>query len=151
LEVQRDEGAFTPLNFDDEGAFTLPTALALDGAADGGHVYRFRATDFAGNVSTVEFTLTLDTRAPTLTITAPEANGILSAGSRLTGTVSGTGSAVTALAYSFDGGPALPLSVADTFDVTLDLSRLAPGSHTLRVTAQDAAGNATVQAGSVTL
>ncbi len=145
LEVQLDGGSYTAVAPDAGGNFAVPTAFALNGSADGAHTLRFRATDFTGNVSTpLAYTFTLDTRAPTLAISAPLANAALTTASRLTGTVSGTGSAVTVLCYAFDGGTKFSAVFDPTtgaFDEALDLSSLAAGSHSLAVTARDAAGN----------
>ena len=155
LEVQLDGGSYGPVAFDADGNFTVPTALALSGSADGAHTLRFRATDFAGNVSTDQtYSFTLDTLAPTISLTAPEVNAALTAASRLTGVASGTGSAVTALAYAFDGGPALSVvfdPATGAFDQNLDMSALAAGGHTLVVTVQDAAGHTTTTSVAVTL
>ena len=60
LEAQVDSGQFQPVAFDSLGHFTFTTDLATDGTADGPHVVRFFATDWAGNVSPVtteQFTL----------------------------------------------------------------------------------------------
>jgi hypothetical protein len=149
LELQIDTGPFATISFDANGNFTVPTALALTGSADGAHTLRFRATDAAGNMSTpLEFPYILDTQAPTLAITSPAANATVTAGSHLTGTVSGTGSAVTSLAYAVVGGPAYAVSfdsASGAFDQALDLSRVASGSHSLVVTARDAAGLTTMR------
>lgn len=150
LEAQLDNGPFAPLTLNANGTFSLTTALALDGSADGPHVLRFRTTDAAGNVSApVEVSLTLDTRAPTLTIDAPTAGDNLEVGAFLTGRADGTGSPISSLTYRFDSGSIIPILFSSTtglFDESLDLSRLLAGAHTLTVTAQDAAGNvSTVQ------
>src|SRR5262249_9728934 len=115
LEAQIDAGNFAPVSLDANGNFAVPTAVILDGSADGPHTGRFRATDFAGNATTTAvYSFVLDTTAPVLTLAAPLEGDALTAASRLTGTIAGTGSAVTALSYAFDGGQ--PLSVV--FDPT---------------------------------
>jgi membrane-associated phospholipid phosphatase len=155
VEVQADGGAWVNMPLDAAGRFTLPTAFALDGTADGRHALAFRATDHAGNVSApVEFAVTLDTAAPTVGLAAPDDGGAIAAGARLTGVASGTGSDLTALAYSFDGGVSVPVlfdPATGGFDQLLDLSRLAPGGHTLAVTARDAAGHTTTVTRAVSL
>jgi hypothetical protein len=155
LEVQIDAGNYTPLTLSNTGGFSVPTAFALDGSADGTHTLTFRATDFAGNVSTAAtYTFTLDTAAPTLAITAPLDNDALTAAPTLTGTVSGTGSAITALSYAFDGGMSHSVvfdPATGGFSQALDLSTLHPGAHSLVVTARDAAGNTTATTLAVTL
>jgi hypothetical protein len=155
LEVSIDGGAYAPVPFDAQGKFRLLTTFATDGSTDGKHVFLFRATDAAGSVvSPVELDFTLDTLAPTLSITSPAASDNLTSASHLTGTVSGPGSAVTALSYLFDGGSSIPLSFdasSGAFDQALDLSKLMSGAHTLTVTARDMAGNTATTNISVTL
>src|SRR5262249_16073187 len=115
-----------------------------------------------GNVSAVTaFTFTLDTQAPVIALTSPDANADLAASARLVGTVSGTGSAITVLNYQIDGGAAVP--VPFTLDTgvpqptpfecaqVLDISRLATGAHTLTLSAQDAAGPTASTTETVTL
>ena len=53
LEEAVDGGTFTPLSIDTHGSFSLTTALALDGSANGTHTVHLRSTDNAGNVSGV--------------------------------------------------------------------------------------------------
>jgi hypothetical protein len=109
LQVQLDGGAFSRVSFDAAGKFSLSTQFALDGSADGTHVFNFQATDFAGNTTALlPVSFMLDTKAPAITLTSPAA-GDLAAGAALSGTASGTGSAITALSYSFDGGTAMPV------------------------------------------
>ena len=64
----------------------------------------------------------------------------------LKGSVTSTAAVVTGLQYAFDGGTAHPVPVgADgSFDVALDLSKLAAGAHSLQVSATDAAGRTSV-------
>jgi hypothetical protein len=155
LEVQIDGGNYVAATFDAAGNFDVATSFALDGSADGTHTLRFRATDYAGNVAApVTYTFTLDRVPPTLSLTAPTGVEPVIPTSRLTGTASGTGSAVTALSYAFDGGPSQSVAfdpATGAFDQPLDLSALAAGSHTLAVTARDAAGHSTTTTRSVTL
>ena len=146
LQAKLDTGAFAPITVSPTGTFSLPTTLALNGTADGAHTLTFQATDNQNNVSTVLFGFTLDTTAPTITLTAPIASDVLTVASRLTGTVSGTGSAITKLTYGFDGGTAMPITIdplSGVIDEPLDLSTLTVGNHSLTVTAMDAAGNVT--------
>jgi hypothetical protein len=144
LEYAVDDGDFAPLAFDSEGSFQVTTALALDGSADSDHVVQFRATDAAGNVSDpVPISFTLDTAAPTVTVTSPPDGGNLAALATLHGTADGGGSAVTRLTYRFDAGTEMPVAFDPStgqFSPTLDLSRLTTGPHTLTVTASNAAG-----------
>jgi hypothetical protein len=146
LQVQFDQASFTTISFDpNTGQFSIPTGFATDGTADSIHNVHLKATDFSQNVSDrTEFAFTLDTKAPTIAITSPIELGALEAGSLLTGTVDGTGSAITQLRYAFDGGAVMPVAYeASTgqFSDVLDMSKLGGGTHTLVVSAGDAAGN----------
>jgi len=146
VQVKTDNGTFVPITFNATGNVSFTTTLALDGTADGSHSLTFQATDHSGNSSTVLFKFTLDTQAPTIALTGPSAGAVLTMASRLTGTVSGTGSAITKLTYAFDGGTAMPMSIdpiSGVIDEPLNLSKLTVGAHTLTVTAMDAAGNST--------
>jgi hypothetical protein len=145
LGVQIDQGSFTALALSAAGHFQVPTTFLLDGTADGRHTLNFRATDAAGNVSAiVPFSFTLDTKAPTVTLTSPANNASISGSAMLTGNVPADGSPIAALGYRLDAGGTVPVSVdasSGTFSQALDLSRLAVGMHTLTVSARDAAGN----------
>ena len=155
LNVQLDDGTFADLPFDAVGNFTLTTTLPLDGSADAPHVLRLRGTDAAGNVSPLKtLFFTLDTRAPALTIDTPVNAGSVDAATLLSGRADGTGSPITRLTYQLDAGTVTPIafdSATGRFDQSLDLSRLATGSHTLSVTARDAAGQETIVSRSVNL
>ena len=144
LEVQRDGGVFAAVSFNASGQFSLATGFALDGSGEGQHVFGLRATDAKGNASPiVSLTVTLDTRAPSIAVLAPLADGLVQAGDLLEGSASGTGSNLTQLTYAIDGASLIPVPFTSDggFAVPLDLSRLAAGSHTLRVQASDGAGN----------
>ena len=100
----------------------------------------------AGNTSApLIVTFTLDTRSPEISLVAPDVGADLGTGPSVSGTADGTGSPVTALAYHIDGGDLdaarRSTRTRERFSGTLDLSRLAAGSHTVVVTARDAAGN----------
>jgi hypothetical protein len=154
LQAKLDQGAFAPVTFDAAGRFSLPTTLALDGTADGLHTVTFEAMDYQGNSSTRVFTFTLDTHAPVITLTSPADSATLTVGTRLTGTADATGSRLVELCYQFDNGTVVPVSFDPTtgsFDAPLDLSRLAVGSQTLNLRAQDQAGNITTMTRTVTL
>jgi hypothetical protein len=145
LQAQLDGSALANLNFDNQGNFSFTPVLALDGSADGQHVLALRATDAAGNTSPfVEYSFTVDTQAPILTVDLPLQGATIKSGARLTGSVSGTGSPLVSLTYTFDGGTPMPILATPgggAFDVELKLMHLAAGSHTLSVKAIDAAGN----------
>jgi len=92
---------------------------------------------------------TLDTVAPTLSLTSPLADAVLDGGQSVSGV-----SDATAVTYRFDANaPASVLFDGGTgqFSQTLDIAGLANGSHDLTVRAIDAAGNATSQTLSVSV
>jgi RHS repeat-associated protein len=61
LEARVDAGTFAAVTLDASGTFSFPTALALDGSADGSHTVTLRGTDGAGNAGTVQTTFALAT------------------------------------------------------------------------------------------
>ena len=109
LEAQLDNGAFTAAALDAQGNFNVATTLSLNGSADGAHAVHLCATDRLGNVSTITTVpFTLDTLAPSLTVTSISQNGSLSADTHLAGTLGGTGTPLTTLTYQFDSGAVMP-------------------------------------------
>jgi hypothetical protein len=139
-----DDGALQALVLDATGSFTVTTALATDGSADGAHTLTIVARDAAGNHNAgVTRGFTLDTFAPTLTLDSLVDGDTLSAASRLAGTANATGSALTQLSYRIDGGTSRSLifDASGAFDEALAYGDLDVGSHALVLTARDAAGN----------
>ena len=145
LQASMDGRAYVVVNLDSNGRFSFQPQLALNGSNDGMHTVTFRAIDHAGLISPVaEFKFTLDTTAPNIDIVSPLENAVISVESRLVGTAGGTGSPITSLTYQIGDGVSMPIRFASSngrFDQRFDLSELAPGIHTIRVTARDAAGN----------
>src|SRR5262249_57640515 len=74
LEAARDGGAYAAVSLDASGNFSFATTLATDGSADGAHTEHLKGTDKAGNVVTVDVTFTLDSVAPTITVSSPTGN-----------------------------------------------------------------------------
>jgi predicted heme/steroid binding protein len=100
--------------------------------AEGANNITVVATDAAGNNATDKRSVTLDTTAPTLTVTAP------TDGSRVvTNSVEVTGTTDVGAAVSVNGISA-PVSSSGGFDVSIVLL---DGHHTVTVVATDAAGN----------
>ena len=65
LMAQVDLGDLTQVNLDSANRFQFLTSFPLDGTSDGAHVVRFRASDNAGNLSTVAtVNIVLDTKRP---------------------------------------------------------------------------------------
>ena len=144
LQYRLDSGLFQDLSFSATGTFSLPMTLPLDGTGDGTHTVTFRASDAGGNVSESTFVFTLDTIAPRLSVSSPAESAEVNATTVLRGVADGTGSGVTALSYSLDSGPSMPLAFdQDTgeFATTPDLSKLGSGGHTIHLRVRDAAGN----------
>ncbi|UBF30067.1 Ig-like domain-containing protein (plasmid) [Kovacikia minuta CCNUW1] len=116
---------------------------------DGVHTFKVEAGDVAGNISAVSDTLsvTIDTVAPTLTISSLSNNATLMNNARLVGSANGTGSVIDSVSYYFDtlATGQSPISVtvqADGgFDVAIDFTGISNGAHTLTVKAIDLAGN----------
>ena len=102
----------------------------LDVLADGPHTLVAEAVDAAGNGSSAVSNFTVDTKAPVVTITSPQANATINDTTpRLEYTVSdGT------VVVEVDGAVVSKTSGSD-------IDTLAPGSHTVKVKATDAAGN----------
>ncbi|MFO0796133.1 MAG: FG-GAP-like repeat-containing protein [Gemmataceae bacterium] len=150
LVVRVDGGAPAAVPVDPAtGGFSLATALATDGSADGDHSYVFTAIDAAGNTTAATFTFRLDTRGPDLAVTSPAGGDAAAGGLTLTGTLE---AGATSLTYSLDE-PAGPKNVpvpyapaGGAFSAAVDLRFATPGTRTLTVTATDAAGNSTTVA-----
>jgi Big-like domain-containing protein len=119
----------------DSGSFadcTSPKAYST-ALADGSHTFRVRATDLAGNVGPAStYTWTIDTVAPTVTLTSKPAT--LTKDSTPTFTFTANESPSTFSCRLDSGSFAACTSPKD-------YSSLVDGSHTFRVRATDAAGN----------
>ena len=143
-----DNGVAVPVVVAQDGSFSLPVALALDGTADGTHTISLVARDAAGNQNLpTGFSFTLDSRAPTIALGADsiQDGGTLVQGVRLVGTADPVGSSLALLTYRLDDGAAMPMTfgLAGDFDQALNLAALETGPHTLTITARDRAGNQT--------
>jgi large repetitive protein len=117
-------------------ALVLPAPA--DGSGDGIHVYQYRALDNAGNSSSIgNCTVWIDASAPVTTPSGLAADQY-SAWRSTSQTVSlaaddGTGSGVTAITYTVDGG------ASQTYTGSFTVS--GAGQHPVTYTATDAAGN----------
>src|SRR5205085_1173274 len=100
--------------------------------AAGSHTFTVTATDPAGNTGNASSTWTIDTSAPTVTITAQPANPTNSTSASFSFTSSKTGSTFQC---KLDGGT----NTSCTSPVSY--TGLAAGSHTFTVTGTDTAGN----------
>jgi RHS repeat-associated protein len=122
--------------------------------ADGKQPLKAVAIDAAGNLSTPSsLELLIDTTAPQLAIASPQYDSRIASGTRLQGTVNGTGSEIVQLSYQFNDLPAVPITFDESgkFDVELNLDKLQPGQQTLTVTTTDAANTSIATNLSLTL
>ncbi|MBX3154377.1 MAG: Ig-like domain repeat protein [Deltaproteobacteria bacterium] len=119
----------------DTGAFVPCTApFKLPALSDGTHTFEVRGRDAAGNSATASATFTVDTIAPTVTITSRPA----AISSNTTPTVAFiTGGSPTDVTCTVDGGA--PLVCVSPFTP----AALPDGPHAIVVRATDAAGNTT--------
>jgi RHS repeat-associated protein len=146
LQAAVDQGAYQAVSFDGQGKFSFPTALPLDGSADGSHTVLLRATDHVGNVSTpLAYTFTLDTTPPVVSVSSPAAGLTFRTDPTVTGQATDTLSGVASLAAAVDTGAFAPvaLDAADHFSFTpaLPLDGSADGTHVVHFQAADRAGN----------
>src|SRR5262249_49174166 len=113
LQVAVDGGTYSPVSFETSGNFSLTTALALDGTDDVDHTVQFLAYYNAGNSSCeTDFTFTLDTAAPTITITSPAGSVTTGQNLTVTGQVADDRSGVASFDAALDGAAFAPV----TFD-----------------------------------
>jgi RHS repeat-associated protein len=141
----------TPL-LNSNGSFTLSRTqletINRNPLRDGIHTLSLIATDNHGNISnTLGLNFTLDTAAPQTTLLTPIPGGNHSSTARLIGTATDTGTNLSNLQYSVDGGSQTTLNpdTSGKFDSLPPSSPLATGSHTTVLEATDTAGNQTSQ------
>jgi len=150
VEYQVDSGEWTPAQavdrtFDSTSeVYTFTTATLTDGL----HTVWVRATDAAGNVSTlVSDAFTLDTTGPAVTLTALTPDPTANNTPTLNGIATDTYSIVTSVEYRVDDEAWTAATPVDgAFDTTSEsyafaTATLADGSHTVEVKATDAVGN----------
>ena len=115
----------------------------LSGVADGSHTYTAKATDAAGNTSTVSNarTVTVDTIAPNTTITAQPANPTSQTSASFSFTSTEAGSSFQC---SLDGAAFAACTSPQNY------AGLAAGAHTFQVRATDPAGNTDASSASYT-
>ncbi len=128
-----------PLPVDSTGAFHGAVALS-----EGSNILTVTATDAAGNATSQVRTVTRDTHAPVLAVTAPT-NGLITNHTPVT--VSGSVTDVSAVTVAVNG---TPFTVGADGHFTGSVA-LTEGANTLTTVATDAAGNATTDTRSVTL
>jgi Bacterial Ig domain/IPT/TIG domain/Putative collagen-binding domain of a collagenase len=89
----------------------------------------------------MSFTVTPDTTAPVVTITAPTNNATVSGTSTLTATATDPDSPVSFVQFLVDGSNTGAQLRSAPYSILLDTTTLPNGSHILTATAQDPAGN----------
>ena len=117
----------------DGGAFAgCSSPTSYTSVADGSHTFQVKATDAAGNTgAAASYTWTVDTSAPTATITTSPTNPSNSASPSFSFTSEAGATFTCALDGAAFAGCSSPKSYASVAD----------GSHTFQVKATDAAGN----------
>ncbi len=113
---------------------------------DGARVLHLLAVDQYGNTSNIfDFNFSLDTIAPTVSLTTPNSVGDYSNTARLIGSASDIGGRATSARYSIDGQAFSSLAVDNQgqFNQEIATSGLTAGSHNTVIQIFDPAGNST--------
>ncbi|QLE56855.1 Ig-like domain-containing protein [Nostoc sp. TCL26-01] len=121
------------------GTWEITTSQLTDGVKN----FTVNTIDAAGNISDkATLQITVDTVAPLLTVTSPQANAELKSGDKLTGSVNENTAQVS---YRFNNGSLItvPINNQGRFDVELNLTGLADGQQNLTLRSVDLAGNST--------
>ncbi|WP_193387016.1 FG-GAP-like repeat-containing protein, partial [Kamptonema sp. PCC 6506] len=134
-------------------SLTKPKQVTATPITDGPHTFTATAMFLGIPLATsAPLQVTIDTVLPQLNISTPLSDAPLTPTTRLSGTASGTGTTLTSLTYRFDNATEIPVTVSSSsFDTALNFTDISDGTHTLRVTAKDAAGNVTTTTFNVTV
>src|SRR5207245_2286061 len=89
----------------------------------------------------VSFTVTADTTAPVVTVTAPANNATVSGAITLTATATDPDSPVSFVQFVVDGTNTGAQLTASPYSISLDTTTLSNSTHALTAVAQDPAGN----------
>ena len=89
----------------------------------------------------IGFTITADTTAPVVTITAPANNATVSGTITLTATATDSDSAVSFVQFRVDGANTGAQLSTSPYSISLDTTTLSNAAHTLTAVAQDPSGN----------
>ena len=111
------------------------------GLSDGSHTFQVRSIDNAGNTDATpaSYTWTVDTTAPAAPVVTTPAN--FSVISNPTPLVSGTAEPNSTITVYIDGSPVGTTTADGSGNWSYPPSALSDGSHTVRATSTDAAGN----------
>ncbi|WP_413560874.1 Ig-like domain repeat protein [Bdellovibrio sp. HCB209] len=134
----------------DGGAYSsCVSGVSFGSLADGSHTVSIMATDTAGNDGTaVSYTWTVDTVAPTLTITTPSANGYVIPYSSLTSVSIGGACSENGVNVTLSGVSASPaVCASNAWSMTVNMAAVADATYTLTANQTDAAGNVGSSAG----
>jgi hypothetical protein len=129
---------------------TSPYSISWNtlGTSNGNHTLTARARDVAGNVATstgVIVSVSNDTQAPTVSITAPvggTVSGAINIDANATDNIG-----VAGVQFLVDGVNLGAEDVTAPFSTTWNTTTVTDGNHTLTARARDAAGNVTTSAG----
>ena len=115
----------------------------------GTYFYKVTAEDAAGNVgppsNEASATVTSDTTAPTVAVTAPAGGATVSGTVTLQATASDN-VGVTSVQFTVDGANLGSADTSAPYAASWDTTAAAAGPHTIRAVASDAAGNSTTSA-----
>jgi cyclophilin family peptidyl-prolyl cis-trans isomerase len=149
LTVSINGGAAQAVTLDPSGNFSFNPNLATDGSADGQYLYHFVATDTAGNITTADDNLYLDTTPPVATITSPADNQVFATNPTINVAVTdniGSGSADVFIGGVFSQQVFFAANTGFSFTPNFATDGSANGPHTITFVALDAATNASTPA-----
>ena len=143
--------ATAPSSFEcrvDGGAWYACTSPEqLSGLSQGGHAFEVRATDAEGltDPTPARRTWTVDTVAPTVSITSPT-DGASVKGTVQVSATAGLAGDVVDVRFVLDGQTTLGTDTSAPYSINWNSRKAGVGSHTLTAVVRDAAGNATTSA-----
>ena len=130
-----DDATTVTCQLDAAAAVACMDTVSYQSLADGQHTFTLGGTDGAGNTATKTYTWTVDTSAPTVTITTEPPNPTNTTSARFEFTI-GTSSTVSC---QLDSGAAVACTSPQTY------SGLAEGNHTFTLRGTNTAGQTTTQ------
>ena len=134
----------------DSGSYsTCASGGSYSSLSEGSHTVSIYASDTAGNDGTpVTYTWTVDTVAPTVTITTPATDNYVIPATNLSAVNIGGACSENGVAVSISGVSAAPtLCSSGSWVITANMSSLADGPYTLTASQTDSAGNTGTSSG----